>query len=215
MHGAGSLAPRRDYMSYAQDKEEALASMEEQQEQLGIGGFRVSTIDPHDRVPMTPEAAEALLARVHEVKLAGNVLYQSKDWGAAVQAYSAGLRQVPDFEEVEMPVEARQACAVLYTNRSAARYALGQHVGSLSDAQCAQQLDPTWWKAHWRVGSALLKMEPRVERSEQMIAAFELCVNSPTLPEAQREKMGKYLENAKHRLKTGKDKYAAADCALM
>ena len=40
-------------------------------------------------------------------------------------------------------------------------------------------------------------------------------VDSPTLPEAQREKMGKYLENARHRLRTGKDMYAAADCALM
>ena len=77
------------------------------------------------------------------------------------------------------------------------------------------ELDPTWWKAHWRVGSALLKMEPRVERSEQMIAAFQLCVDSPTLPEAQRDRMGKYLENAKHRLRTGKDMYAAADCAVM
>jgi hypothetical protein len=58
-------------------------------------------------------------------------------------------------------------------------------------------------------------MEARVERSEQMVKAFELCVASPTLPEAQREKMGKYLENSRHRLKTGKDMYEAADCVVM
>ena len=185
------------------------------EEALGIGGFRVSATELSDRISMAPAAAEALVAQVQEAKTAGNGLYQSKDWGAAARAYSAGLRHVPDLEEVEMPLEARQACAVLYTNRSAARYALGQHVASLSDALCAQELDPTWWKAHWRVGSALLKMEPRVERSEQMIAAFQLCVDSPTLPEAQRDRMGKYLENAKHRLRTGKDMYAAADCAVM
>ena len=100
-----------------------------------------------------------------------------------LRAYSAGLKHVPDLEEEEVPAAARQACAVLYTNRSAARYALQQYVGSVSDAQCAQELDPDYWKAHWRVGSALLKMEARVERSEQMIRAFEHCVreNSPSV----------------------------------
>ena len=185
------------------------------EEELGIGGFRVSSTEPSDRVAMAEEAVAALLAQVDEAKTAGNALYQSKDWAGAVSAYSAGLKQVPDLEEVEVPTAAMEACAVLFTNRSAARYALQQYVGSLSDAQRAQELDPKYWKAHWRVGSALLNMEARVERSEQMIRAFELCLSSPTLPEAKRETMEKYLENARHRLRTGKDKYKAADCVLM
>ena len=196
----------------------APTSSEEEQpdgEELGIGGFRVSTTPLIDVTPMPDGAAQALIARVSEAKATGDALYQSKDWAASVRAYSVGLKLAPDLEEEKVPLKARQACAVLYTGRSAARYELQQYVGSLSDAQHAQEFDREYWAAHWRVGSALLMMEARVERSEQMVKAFELCVASPTLPEAQREKMGKYLENSRHRLKTGKDMYEAADCVVM
>ena len=53
-----------------------------------------------------------------------------------------------------------------------------------------------------------------MERSEQMIRAFDAALASPTLPEDQREKMVKYADNARHRLKTGKDLYQAADCVI-
>ena len=58
-------------------------------------------------------------------------------------------------------------------------------------------------------------MEPRVERSEQMIRAFDAALACPTLPESQRDKLQKYAANARHRLATGKDMYEAADCIIM
>lgn len=69
-------------------------------------------------------------------------------------------------------------------------------------------------QVYWRAGVALLRMEARVERSEQMIRAFDAALAAPTLPVAQREKMQKYAENARHRLATGKDKYTAAECVV-
>ena len=140
-----------------------------------------------------------VLAQLNELKNSGNALYKAKDWQAACAAYSQAVRLAPvvsvddsesDEEVVEqaatllasLPQELREAVAVCYCNRSAARFAMKQYVGSLSDAQLAGQFNPTFWKVHWRAGNALLGMEARVERSEQMISSFEQCLASPTLP---------------------------------
>lgn len=48
----------------------------------------------------------------------------------------------------------------------------------------------------------------------RMIAAFDAALASPSLPEHMRDKMRKCAENARHRLKTGKDLYEAADCVI-
>jgi hypothetical protein len=91
-------------------------------------------------------AESVLIARLDEAKATGNAYYRSKDYQAAAEAYSVGVKACPDLDEEEVPFETRQACAVLYTNRSAARYALKQYVASLSDAQCAQEFDQSYWK---------------------------------------------------------------------
>jgi len=160
-------------------------------------------------------ASEAeLVAQLTTIKTAGNALYAVKDYPAAAAAYSPAMRLMPDLDEEEAGMALRQVCAVLFCNRSAARFAEKKYVASLSDAQRAEEYNADFWKVHWRAGNALLWMEPRVERSEQMIQCFTKCLASPTLPEKEKAEKEKYLDNAKHRLRTGKDKYEAAECAI-
>jgi hypothetical protein len=82
-----AIEPLHHYQQQQQQQhEEVEAEAEAEEEELGIGGFRVSSsTDLSDRVAMTEEAVGALLTHVDEAKAAGNVLYQSKDWAAAVR----------------------------------------------------------------------------------------------------------------------------------
>eukprot|EP01052_Picozoa_sp_SAG31_P040091 SAG31_NODE_5720_length_2361_cov_1.455349_2_plen_150_part_00 len=107
--------------SEAVDEEE----QEEQEEQEQEEELR-SDEGPPDLAPMSVGDSAALVARLDECKAEGNALYRAKDWAGAAAAYSEGVKLAPDLEEQEVPPEARQACAVVYTNRSAARYALKQ-----------------------------------------------------------------------------------------
>ena len=95
--------------------------------------------------------------------------------------------------------------------RKAAKY-LGKEAqlepGTLlsgADAQRAAACDPTNWKAHWRTGLSLMMMAPRLERSEQAIAAFERTCACPTLPESEKQNAKEALNRAKYRLEQGKD----------
>jgi len=54
-------------------------------------------------------------------------------------------------------------------------------------------------------GLSLMMMKPRLERSEQAIAAFERTKVSPTLPDAERENVNKAMAHAQYRLQEGKD----------
>mmetsp|Transcript_9444 Transcript_9444/g.26153 ORF Transcript_9444/g.26153 Transcript_9444/m.26153 type:complete len:98 (+) Transcript_9444:1-294(+) len=82
---------------------------------------------------------------------------------------------------------------------------LRKAVAALADAQRAADLDPAYWKAHWRCGLALMMMGVRIERSEQAIAAFKRALSCDGLPPAERENVCKALEAAEHRLREGRD----------
>ena len=103
-----------------EEEEEEEAEEEAEEEKLLLDE------DPPDLIPMSAENSAALIAQLDESKAEGNALYRAKDWAGAAAAYSKGVKLAPDLEEQEVPHEARQACAVVYTNRSAARYALKQ-----------------------------------------------------------------------------------------
>jgi hypothetical protein len=83
--------------------------------------------------------------------------------------------------------------------------ALNKPIPALADAQRAAACDPSNWKAHWRTGLALMMMAPRLERSEQAIAAFERTCACPTLPESEKQNTKEALNRAKYRLEQGKD----------
>ncbi|KAJ2908834.1 hypothetical protein GGI21_002487 [Coemansia aciculifera] len=52
--------------------------------------------------------------------------------------------------------EKTDVCALLYSNRSAAAYALGKYAAAVSDATKSIELRPGWAKGHFRRGEALL-----------------------------------------------------------
>ena len=58
-----------------------------------------------------------------------------------------------------------------------------------------------------------MMMKPRLERSEQAIAAFERTKASPTLPAGERENVNKALVHAQYRLKEGQDSLDMPDMA--
>ena len=138
----------------------------------------------------------------------GGVMNSSSDSEDDDGVAARGSRNaVHASEEAEMVADPAlsAACAVVYLNRSLCLYKLKKFVASLMDAQAAAKYDPSNWKCHWRSGLALAHMAARLERSEQMVANFELCLASPTLPPGEHERVVKCLEGARHRLATGKD----------
>ena len=95
--------------------------------------------------------------------------------------------------------------AVVLCNRAACYMAINKPIPALADAQRAGSFDPDNWKAHWRTGVSLMMMKPRLERSEQAIAAFERTLKCPTLPESEQQNAKEALNRAKYRLEQGKD----------
>ena len=70
--------------------------------------------------------AATLLAQLDESRTEGNQLYKQKNWAGAAAAYTAGLKLAPYLDDENAPADVRQACSVVFTNRSAARFALKQ-----------------------------------------------------------------------------------------
>jgi hypothetical protein len=85
--------------------------------------------------PMSSEASSTLIATIDVARQAGNELYKVKDWEGAVREYTVGVKACPDLEEESVDDAAREACAVIYTNRSAARFALKQCVAACSQSR--------------------------------------------------------------------------------
>lgn len=70
--------------------------------------------------------------------------------------------------------------------------------------RCSHQADVLFRHA-LSTGLSLMMMKPRLERSEQAIAAFELTKASPTLPVSERENVNQAIAHAQHRLREGRD----------
>ncbi|KFV68646.1 Tetratricopeptide repeat protein 4, partial [Dryobates pubescens] len=92
------------------------------------------------------EQSPAELAKMY--KNEGNEYFKEKDYKRAVVAYSEGLKKKCEDPELN---------AVLYTNRGAAQFHLGNYRSALNDAIQARKLKPTHLKAIIR--GALCHME--------------------------------------------------------
>lgn len=159
-----------------------------------------------------PEAALKLLTAQ---KAVGNTHYSAREFELAVAAYSLAAEHLPAafFDEDEPPpailsaalISLRQQGAVVYANRAAAQMGLNKAVAALADAQRACDLDPSYWKAHWRCGLALMMMGVRLERSEQAVAAFQRALRCEGLPPAERGNVQRALDAAEYRLREGRD----------
>lgn len=74
--------------------------------------------------------------------------------------YSAGVLEQLSTSAwyMEQGTEKQEVTGLLYSNRSAASYALGRYAASLRDAQKALELRPGWGPAHYRCGEALMAL---------------------------------------------------------
>jgi serine/threonine-protein phosphatase 5 len=82
------------------------------------------------------ETAESL-------KIKGNDYFVQKEYGKAEAVYTQALEMESDMK------------AMLFTNRSAARFSLGKYQESLEDSERALECDKTWIKAYYRKAAAL------------------------------------------------------------
>ena len=159
------------------------------------------------------------LASLLEYKAAGHELYKNKDFEGAIKEYTHALVAVPRFEDdddddagssnahevAQCDPELLKQGSIVLCNRAASYMALNKAIPANVDAQRAAVCDPTNWKAHWRTGLSLMMMQPRLERSEQAIAAFERTLACPSLPASEQQNAKEALNRAKYRLEQGKD----------
>jgi len=161
------------------------------------------------------------VATLLEHKAAGNECYKTKDYPGAIKAYGEAAKLLPRFPDDDdsddeggpsaaeivskMDPELLKQGAIVLCNRAASYMALNKPIAALADAQRAAACDQSNWKAHWRTGLSLMMMAPRLERSEQAIAAFERTCACPTLPESEKQNAKEALNRAKYRLEQGKD----------
>ena len=146
----------------------------------------------------------------------GNEAYKQKNYADAIAGYSKAVKLLPDLEDPEdadtegvprssVEPEVLKQGAIIMCNRAAAYMGDSKPIPALADAQRASDFDPSNWKAHWRCGLSIMMMKPRLERSEQAIAAFERTLKCASLPDGERENVRKALQHAEYRLKEGKD----------
>lgn len=90
--------------------------------------------------PPQPSGEDA--AKADALKNDGNKFMSSKDYGAALDAYTKAIELNP-------------ASPVYYSNRAAAFSQIGQHEEAIADAKKASEIDPKFSKAYSRLGHAL------------------------------------------------------------
>ena len=150
----------------------------------------------HPLVPLVGEhlpshrptrAMADVVERLVACKDEGNVHYKAGDLKDAVASYSKGVALLPDPDDsedegppVELDPAMRKQGAILLCNRAAAYMADSKPIPALADAQRASDIDPSNWKSHWRVGLALMMMNVRLERSEQVRPARIWHARYPT-----------------------------------
>lgn len=137
------------------------------------------------------EAVDAMASAL-ALKDEGNGLFKAGDYAGAVEKYSEAVSVLKEAEADED--------AVVLCNRAAAYIMIGRFVPALRDAQLACEIRPTWWKAHWRQGVALMRLTPKKFRSKAAVAAFETCAACDDLPESKRGEVQAELRKARARL---------------
>eukprot|EP00667_Euglena_gracilis_P012183 EG_transcript_12490 len=106
--------------------------------------------------PNTTAASAAELDAAAEAKLRGNEAFKAGDYKTAIRLYTMAIKFVPTD-------------AVFHSNRAACHLALGQPHRALADATEAARLQPSWPKAHHRLGTALHQLG----RYHEAVAAFQ------------------------------------------
>lgn len=101
------------------------------------------------------------VAKAESLKAQGNKAMSTKDFGAAIAAYTDAIQLNPNS-------------AVYFSNRSAAYSQLAQHDKSIEDAKQASKVDPTFAKAYSRLGHALFSTSKFEEAAQAYAKGLEL-----------------------------------------
>lgn len=187
---------------------------------LGIKRLKEENLGP----PSKPQVPEGL--SVAELKERGNKAFQGQEFELAVVCYSAALDLLEEEEAEPKPAEAEDPkySAVLLSNRAQVYItlcreihgedkAISKEVRSYAmranmDSARAIELDPTFGKAYYRRGCAVLGMAPSASRAKEAIFCLETALSGRAsggkdgmvLPNAMRHEVSDLLEYAKRRL---------------
>ena len=138
---------------------------------------------------------------------AGKAVYTDSSLLSGYTLKAAALQGLGRWQEAERELQVLlKQGAVVLCNQSAAFMGVNKPIPALGAAQKAGQYDPSNWKAHWRTGLAIMMMQPRLERSEQAISAFErVLALGDKVPAADQQNAKEALNRAKYRLEQGRD----------
>jgi tetratricopeptide (TPR) repeat protein len=158
------------------------------------------------------------------LKGAGNAFFSAKQYDEAVDLFGAAIKLLKVAVAADFPGGSEGAgagggaahdLAVIYSNRAAAYLSLKSYVRAGNDARLSAELEPTYWKAHWRRALALQGLSPKIFRTKEAITALEMCLTCTNLPTAQRTKTEASLTFAQKRLQAQEDATPLPEgCAL-
>eukprot|EP00443_Scrippsiella_acuminata_P048660 CAMPEP_0115276654 /NCGR_PEP_ID=MMETSP0270-20121206/56830_1 /TAXON_ID=71861 /ORGANISM="Scrippsiella trochoidea, Strain CCMP3099" /LENGTH=354 /DNA_ID=CAMNT_0002693259 /DNA_START=14 /DNA_END=1078 /DNA_ORIENTATION=- len=172
--------------------------------------------------PPKPQVPDGLT--VAELKERGNKAFQSQEYEEAIACYSACLDLLEEGEPKPAEAEDPKYIAVLFSNRAQvyitlcrevhgeekaiSKEARGYAMKANMDSARAIELDPTFGKAYYRRGCAVLGMAPSASRSKEAIFCLETALSGRAsggkdgivLPNAMRHEVSNLLDYAKRRL---------------
>ncbi|CAM9387032.1 unnamed protein product [Chrysoparadoxa australica] len=150
---------------------------------------------------------ELLAEELAGLEREGLAFMRSHQLSQAEEVFTRAAKRIPDFEDEDGDCSAALAplASSILCYRSEVYLALRKFVAALAAAQSAESIDQTCWKAPWQQGLALMGLEPRIERSQMAVQAFERCLASSTLPKEHIEQVKQAISCAKQRLEHGRD----------
>jgi tetratricopeptide (TPR) repeat protein len=140
---------------------------------LGLSAFPGSANG--DILEATPSDDAGRRSLLDEVKRRGRVTVQASNFKEAEALYHKGI-EVSESMSVNDGIMNERA--ILYSNRSLARFQMGNLTGSGSDAREATTCDPTYLKGFWRLGQACFARQQYSEAMEAYGAAKQLDANN-------------------------------------
>ncbi|KAL3906752.1 MAG: hypothetical protein SGILL_009146, partial [Bacillariaceae sp.] len=122
---------------------------------------------------MSGNVANPLLALANEHKEEGNKFFKAREFEKALEHYTQAIVVMGNSDGAMM--EEKQAFAVYYANRSAAKYQLQDYQGAVEDAGHAIQQNPTYAKGHIKLVAAL-EVQQKFEEARQAMTAGRYAV---------------------------------------
>ena len=113
----------------------------------------------------------------------GNTEFKAKRFPSAIDAYTQAMGIILESDTGIEKDKDRELLSQLYSNRSAACAAYGDHEAAYRDAEEAIRLQPTWPKAYSRKGKALFELGKFKAAAQAFSKGLE-----KTVDEAQRER---------------------------